>query len=165
MASLIPTGVSLYQWLPDEVSLAYLAGRESRTAYLSQRRDPAMVARAGLTDFGEQPIPEDARVLMLFEAREHHFDVPAVQDPLLTNWSLLAPLRGRLDCLRATDVTHVLVGTGVLEYYVRRGLDPKTVRWPSFRDFARRCLETMLEAPGFRLYRVGPAGVETPDGG
>lgn len=161
-ASLIPTGLSLYRWLPGEVSMAHLAGLESRTAYLSQRRSPAMVVRAGLTEFGERPMPDDARVLMLFEAREYHFGVPALQDPLLTNWALLAPLRGRLGCLRAADVTHVLVATGVLDYYFRRGLRPRTVRWPSFESFADECLVRELEASGFTLYRIAPPPEQRP---
>jgi hypothetical protein len=45
----------------------------------------------------------------------------------------------------------------VLQYYVRRGLDPATVRWPAFRDFARQCLDPVFEVPGYRLYEV-PAG-------
>lgn len=160
LASLVPTGMSLYQWLPGEVSLSHLAGAESRRAYLSQRRNPAMVTEAGLTDFGDRPLPEDPRVLMMFEARELHFTVPAYQDPLLTNWALLAPIRRRLDCLRATEITHVLVGTGVLGYYFDRGLSPETVRWPSFLDFADRCLERELEVPGHVLYRVPAADGE-----
>lgn len=160
VVSVVPTGISLHQWLPGEVSLSHLSGAESRRAYLSERRDPALVAHAGLTDFGERAPPEDARVLMMFEARELYFTVPAYQDPLLTNWSLLAPISAELDCLRSTDITHVLVGTGVLGYYFDRGLDPETVRWPQFLEFADRCLERELEVPGHVLYRVPPADGE-----
>ena len=152
--SLFPTALGLVAWLPGEVSLLHLAGVESRSEYLSERRNPALVTRAGLTDFGERPVPEDARVLLMFEAREYYFTVPALQDPVLTNWALLRPVLSNGRCLEGTGITPVLVGTAVLEYYLRRGLDPETVGWPSFRDFAARCLTRTMDVPGYRLYRA-----------
>lgn len=163
-ASLIPAGASLYGWLPGAASVDHVLGAQSRIEHISARRSPAMVIHTGLTDYGEHPLPDDARVLMLFEARGYYLTVPGLQDNNLTNWALLAPLRGKLDCLRSTDITHVLVGKGVLDYYFRRGLDPGTVRWPSFQKFARRCLEKDLEVPGFVLYRVPGGGTDPPRG-
>lgn len=153
-ASLLPAVMTVDGWMPDETSVDHLVGAESRMEYLAARGDPAMVTRAALTEFGIQVPAKPARVLMMFEAREFHFDVPALQDPLLTNWPLLARARSRLNCLGATDITHVLVSVGVLQYYFRRGLDPETVRWSEFKTFAERCLVEELSRPDFVLYRV-----------
>lgn len=155
--SLLPAALSLYAWLPSELSIDHVVGAESRSTYLSERRNPALVIQAGLTGFGDHPPPDDFRVLMLFEAREFYAPRAVLQDPVLTNWALLAPIVSGGACDETAPVTHVLVGTGVLEYYFRRGLDPGTIRWPAFRSYARRCLERVLEVPGYRFYRVTPS--------
>ena len=58
------------------------------------------------------------------------------------------------NCLAGTGVTHLVVNSGAVDYYVRRGLDPRRVYWDRFPDFERRCLETIASAPGVSFYRL-----------
>ncbi len=95
-----------------------------------------------------------SRVLMLFEAHGFYFNVQVIQDNVLTNWPLLANRASEIDCLTNTEITHVLVNFADLNNYLHRGLNPATIRWDVFRQFADRCLVQVFQGPGHDLYEV-----------
>lgn len=147
-----------YEYTVRRRGLEHVAGGISTWELLIERGNPSLFTYAQLTDYGRQPLPPDARVLMLFEARGYYFEqvgMDAIQDNVLTNWPLLAASPAVDRCLGGTGITHLLFNAGPLRYYVRRGLRPETLRLDRFGSFAHRCLETVRFDPGrYVLYRV-----------
>ena len=91
---------------------------------------------------------------MLYESRDYYFDLPVLQDVRATNWPFLASALAPDDCLGASGVTHVLLSTGAIRYYTRRGVDPKVFQWERFVDFANACLggEPVFQNAAFLLF-------------
>ena len=153
--ALLPAGKTIHLWLTETNSLAYLTGALSRDSYLRMNTFPTgSRAYADIALYANRHVPAESRTLMLLEARGHYFDVPVIQDNTLTNWPLLADLKVVGDCLRSSNISHVLVNVSALAYYTGRGLDSRLLRWESFQGFAERCLVPVYEGRGFILYRV-----------
>jgi 4-amino-4-deoxy-L-arabinose transferase-like glycosyltransferase len=132
-------------------------GRISRNDYLLRNRNLLQWSYFQMVSQVNRRLPKDSKVLLLFEARGLYLEVPVIQDNLSVNWSLLVPFVDSSDCLRPTGATHVLVNTGILGYFVSRGLQPDMIRWSMFEEFSERCLEPLEGVPGFQLYRLrGP---------
>ncbi len=91
---------------------------------------------------------------MLFEARGFYLNVPVIQDNVLTNWPLLANRASKLDCLAGSGITHVLLNRSGLDYYLARGLNPRTARWEIFQEFAGKCLAPIFQETGYTLFEV-----------
>jgi hypothetical protein len=72
----------------------------------------------------------------------------------VTNWPLLASTPVPDDCLESTEVTHVLLAIGSLNYYARRGLSLEVVREDALQQFAQQCLAPVYQTPGYVLFRV-----------
>lgn len=103
----------------------YLAGYESRSAYL-ERVIPyghyqAMVRL-------RETVPEDGRVLFLWEPRSYYSPRPAQPDAILDNWSHLLYLYGdenRVAAhLRDEGFTHVLLYQWGLDFVIEYGESP-----------------------------------------
>jgi hypothetical protein len=110
-------------------------------------------------------LPEDSRVLMLFDSRGHYLKPSVIQDNLSTNWVLLDAAEATDDCLESLGITHILVGLGSLRYYSFSGLDLDRLGWSDFVEFAGTCLVPIYESGGHVLFEVNPtaASAEAAD--
>jgi len=150
--SLYPSGLALLAQLRESRAPLVAAGVISRGDF--QSGGPGVFTYRDLTRAVNRIVPEDGTVLMLFEGRGYGFAPRVLQDEILTNWPLLSRTLSPHQCLEGTGITHVLVGTGILSYFVRRGLDPRSIHWGRFADFASRCLTPLERAHGYELYEV-----------
>jgi hypothetical protein len=142
-------------WSTNDLALRYFIGKASAQDYLQYTEfPPDYAAFAPTVAYVNRNLPPTSRILMLFEARGFHFNVPVIQDNVLTNWPLLAERASKLDCLAGGGITHVLVNVASVHSYLERGLDPATVRWDVFRKFADECLVPVFQGPGHILYEV-----------
>ena len=157
IGGLTRTGQAIRQKLDDRPALALATGRISRGDYRLTARDVEIAPYARITSRVNALLSPEARVLMLFEPRGLGFSARVIQDHLMTNWLLLLPALSPPRCLESTEITHVFVGTGTLAYLVDRGLDPRSVGWDRFDDFAARCLDVVERHDDFILYRARPA--------
>lgn len=157
IGGLIRTGQAIRRKLDDRPALALASGRISRGDYRLTARDVEIAPYARITSRVNALLGPEARVLLLFEPRGLGFEARVIQDHLMTNWLLLAPALSPPRCLESTGITHVFVGTGTLGYLVDRGLDPRSVAWDRFDDFAARCLDVVEQHDDFSLYRARPA--------
>jgi len=102
----------------------YLAGYESRAAYLERILGDHYRAMERL----EESVPEDGRVLFLWEPRSYYSPRPAQPDAILDNWSHLVYLYGDADRiavhLRAEGFTHVLLYRWGLDFVIEHGESP-----------------------------------------
>lgn len=124
----------------------------------------AFPSHALMIAYSEEEIPPDGRLLLLFEARGYYFPGEVLQDNIAMNWPLLVETGLTERCLQGTGITHVLVGTGPLRFYISRGSDPSAMRWERFAPFAERCLERVAGERSFEFYRVrgGPSDAGRP---
>lgn len=151
---LAPTVIALIGTLGQAQVVRFLVGRLTLSDYLASHADPGVAGLARVMDVINGMLPKDARVLMLYEARGYYLKPDVIEDPRVTNWPLLTNT-GRLEtCLQVTGVTHVLIGTGAMHYYVERGLNPERLRKPVLDAFIGRCLTPLAHLPGFELYEV-----------
>ena len=153
--ALFPTAVVMQLWSSNGPATHYLLGTSPAGSYLKNNSVPPYyrVFAATLSHLNRHLSPT-SRVLMLFEARGFYFNVQVIQDNVLTNWPLLANRASEIDCLTNTEITHVLVNFADLNNYLHRGLNPATIRWDVFRQFADRCLVQVFQGPGHDLYEV-----------
>jgi hypothetical protein len=143
--------------LQQSNAVAYAAGAMSREKYWRENTNPEIVSYAQTTSYVNSRLPENARVLLLFDGRGYGY-VPAVlQDNVLRNWPLLISGLAPSTCLESSNISHVLVKTDTLNYFLGRGLDPHQILWDQFGEFANRCLVPVERQPRFELYRVRSA--------
>ena len=155
--ALYPSAKTMRFWLRKSPVLGHFAGVTSARDYLV--RGFGYYVR--LADAVNINVPEDGKVLLLFEARGYYFEPDVIQDNRLTNWPLLAPATlTEGDCLASTGITHVLVSTLAMQYYVLRGADPAIFRWELFEPFAERCLIPSYQERNFVLFRLRSEPVE-----
>jgi 4-amino-4-deoxy-L-arabinose transferase-like glycosyltransferase len=152
---LFPAAKVMTVWTAGRLDLGYLAGKVSLDDYLYRVRFPADYAiLAPTVAHVNETLPPTSRVLMLFEARGFYFRVPVIQDNVLTNWPLLAHRSSELGCLAGSRITHVLLNSGAVDYYLARGLSRSTLQWKVFQKFADQCLIRIFESPAYVLYEV-----------
>lgn len=154
LAALWPTGRALRREVAAGPTAAYLSGALTRSEYLLRHREPEVSAYGRIVAHVNRTLPTRSRVLMVLESRGFYVQRDVLQDNLLTNWPLLAPLVADGGCLEETAITHVLVNQAALRYYARRGLDPEALAWPEFLRFRDRCLALEHARSGFLLYRL-----------
>jgi hypothetical protein len=150
-----PAAKAMAVWTTQRATFGYLAGLSSRNEYLLKGAWPGTgPAYANVVSYVNRHISSGDKVLFLFEARGFYFDVPIIQDNLITNWPLLASRVSSLKCLESTGISHVLLNRSTLNYYLIRGLDLATVQWDTFRQFEKDCLVAVLKESDYVLYRV-----------
>lgn len=154
VATLVPTGWSAIERIQATRPLSLALGLVSRESYLLRSDDPETSSYAAMTRWVDRHVPRDATILFLFEARGYRFQPRVLQDNVATNWPLLVSVLADSQCLASWGVSHVLVGTGTLEYFRRRGFDPAYILWDRFPAFRERCLELVERTRGFELYRT-----------
>ncbi len=148
--TLLPVGIIAKAYLVKTNVLAHVIGRSSVESYLTRRGR----GYAHMVSYVNRNLPKEARVLLIFEARGYYFNIPVIQDNVLTNWPLLARSKAAGNCLRGTGISHLLVNRVALQHYLRRGIDPQFFQWDEFQEFSRRCLAIAYDVPGLILYRV-----------
>lgn len=154
LGTLVPTGWSAIRRLQATHPLPLALGLVSRENYLLRAADPEISSYAAMTRWVNHHVPRQATILFLFEARGHRFRPQVLQDNVATNWPFLVSVLPDSQCLSSWGISHVLVGTGTLEYFVRRGFDPALILWDRFPAFRERCLEPVERTRGFELYRA-----------
>ncbi|MGH7827633.1 MAG: hypothetical protein ACREQ7_20955 [Candidatus Binatia bacterium] len=155
LLALWPTAKAIAVWTTTRTTFGYLAGLVSRNNYLLNGAfAKTSYAYANVVSYVNRHIPPGDKILFLFEARGFYFDVPVIQDNLLTNWPLLANRASSLHCLGSTGISHVLFNRTALDYYLMRGLDANTVQLETFRQFEEECLLPVFEESGYVLYLV-----------
>lgn len=151
-ASFLPAMFAIGFWMARSAALPHLVGVASPKEYLQTLPAdwilPEMIAEV------PPRVPEDGRLLLLFEPRGYYFGEDAVQDSQMNNWPLLALAPRDPGCLEESAFTHVLVNMVPLEYRLEHGFDPTDFEWPAFAEFSDRCLDPVYEGPGFTLFRI-----------
>jgi hypothetical protein len=107
-----------------------------------------------MVDYVNTNLPTDSVILMLFEARSFYFHPQVIQDVRNANWPLLANVLTSDECLRRTNVTHVLENRGTLDYFTKRGSKFSPASLNALQQFKDRCLELVHETRVYRLYKV-----------
>jgi hypothetical protein len=152
-SSVLALGLKIHQ----SNAVAYAIGAVSHQKYWRENPNPELASYAETTAYVNSRLPETARVLLLFDGRGYGY-VPAVlQDNVLTNWPLLLAGLPPPMCLESSNISHVLVKTDILNYFLHRGLNSHQVLWDRFGEFADRCLVRVERQPGFELYLVRSA--------
>jgi hypothetical protein len=157
LLSLIPSARTAYTWLTRTIALSHAAGVTSRSEYLASHFDAGVQVYAPVVEFVNDSIPDESRVLMLFEARGYYFAPHVLQDNRVTNWPLLATTVADDACLDTDAFTHVLLATGSMAYYQQRGLAADVVQEAKLQDYARRCWQLIYQGPGFVAFEAGAA--------
>ena len=150
-----PMAQTLGLWTVNKTTLAYLGGTTSREDFLSSNVfPPDYYPAAQVVTYANQHLNSTNRILMLFEARGLYFNIPVIQDNMLTNWPLLSTKLESIGCLEDSGISHVLVNGGALSFYFERGLSRNVVRWKKFQQFSDRCLFPIYQGVGHILYEV-----------
>ena len=104
--------------------LGYLIGHESRAEYLRRNLGDHYLAMETL----EEIVPEEGRVLFLWEPRSYYSPRDTQPDAILDNWSHLAYLYGEEDTiaahLRGEGFSHVLLYRWGLDFVIAEGESP-----------------------------------------
>jgi hypothetical protein len=155
--AILPLSGALRQRLldPHVVLLRHAIGIASREEVWFRHPDGTARGFAPAVANVRLRVPPGGKVLMLWEARALPLERETIADVMLSNWSFLAQSPAVADCLAGTGITHLLVGTGSVEYYVSRGADPRAFRLGEFAGFRDRCLTGhRVIGPGFDLFEV-----------
>jgi hypothetical protein len=139
----------------DKILLRHALGLSSAGEVWGRHPDNTVRMFASVPGNVQRVVPEGGRVLLLWEARALPLRRRALTDVALSNWSYLAQSPAYDDCLAGRDITHVLVNSGALGYYLRRGADRKPFYLERLAAFRARCLGSPVQVgPGFDLYEV-----------
>ena len=155
LLALYSSGRAIYTWLGHSKALQHLVGKASTTEYIATHLDPSMRTLASVLQFVDERVPKDSRILMLYESRGYFFDRRVIVDTRVANWPLLTHKLTPDNCLKALGISHVLLSTGAVRYYLRRGVDPELIRWSEFLSFADRCLgDPIYQGQAFVLFET-----------
>lgn len=157
LASLVPMGRVLFRRVVATDAAVHVAGLMSRSTYLSGYYDPSVALLMPVIDWANTNVPPDSSMVMLYDARGLYFARPVLQDNLIKNWQLLRRTPAFGNCLRDTNISHVMLGYGVLNYYLARGADPEGLLLPELTNFQERCLDPVYDdGHGFAVFRLLP---------
>ena len=99
-------------------------------------------------------VPEDARLLLLYEARGFWLPGRPLEDNYGSAWARLDERLGAGGCVDATTADYVLVDWMAEGVWLERGVPASVLRPDRLRDFTRRCLRPVFEGEDYSLYRV-----------
>ena len=106
---------------------AYFAGSESRRAYLTR----TLGSYYTTAEFVNDTLPQDARIVFLWETRPYYFQRPVMEDAILDRWAHLRFRFGDADSiardLRRAGYTHILLYRAGLSEMLQSGQDPTTL--------------------------------------
>jgi len=170
--ALAPSGRAVERWLEGTQAVSHLIGSVSASEYWSTHLDPGVRAYLPVVRQVNESVPEDALILMLFEARGFPLKPPVLQDNMITNWPYFSGALPEGSCGEGVGADYLLLASAALNYYRLRGLDPDRLGWDRFQGFAERCLEPVFQVPGYVLFQWRPpsptpsppsAAAEPPD--
>lgn len=154
LLALLPTGMTVTGWLRSTEALPHLAGAVSRQSFVDHHLLATVRSYGGMEKaLRARPDRQHDRVLMLFEARGFGFGSSVIEDPYRTNWMFLSRLVPPDDCLDHPGFDEVLLNTGALGWYVRRGVDAEAWNLETLPGYEHRCLVPIERGPGFILFR------------
>ncbi len=148
-ALLVPTMVAATLLVQAQRPFGVIAGTESRLHYAERQLPGYFRAR----DFVNKQIGPRDSVLMLFEARSYYLGDPYIPDVVLLNWPrVYAITKG--SCLPRGLNTYLLVNSGIVNYYVNRGMQMGDLGWGRFKEFSADCLNKVSSIDGYDLYKT-----------
>jgi hypothetical protein len=159
LAALFPVGGALRHrfFAGSAVLLRHAAGQASAQEVWRRHPDGTVRSYAPVIGNLHRLVPADGKVLMLWEARGLPIERETLVDVRLSNWSFLAQSSAPAACLAGTGITHVMVGTGSVEFYVSRGAKAEAFHLNDFTAFRDRCLTDYVNiGPGFGLFTLRP---------
>jgi hypothetical protein len=135
--------------------LGYLVGYESRSDYVRRVLGDYHRAMGGL----EQFVPEDGRVLFLWEPRSYYSPRSAQPDAILDNWAHLRHRYVTVDQIAAhlqeEGYTHVLVNRRGLDFVIEEKESPLPAEdVERLQDFIKKHLRLVETIGTYRLYRL-----------
>jgi hypothetical protein len=155
-ANLVYQGLNTHSLRP----LSVLVGSETRQGYLARN----LQAHYAAIELTNEVVPQEGRVLFLWEPRSYYCRVPAQPDAILDRWAwLLHRHAGNLAAiageLQQEGYTHVLYHRAGAEFVRRASLDPlQEEDWAALDAFLKRYLEKEGGAgEAYVLYRILPA--------
>jgi hypothetical protein len=135
--------------------IGYLVGYQSRSDYLRRVLGDHYRAMEAL----EENVPEEGRILFLWEPRSYYSPRPTQPDAILDNWSHLLYLyddeKRVASHLRDEGFTHVLLHRRGLNFVIEEGespLAPETV--VQLEDFVDRHLPLIETIGSYELYEL-----------
>lgn len=152
MLSLVPF---LWSWYPQGLRFVIAGWRDSPGAW-EQSPDETVRLLGPVRELVRQHVGPGERLLMLFEARGGAFQGDVLADSRVAHWPILAQTDASSTCLGKTAITHVLINGGAINYYVRRGADPRALHLAALDRFVRECTVPVGSVNGFALLRLVP---------
>ena len=136
--------------------LGYLVGYESRSDYLNRTLGDHYRAMEKLQEI----VPEDGRVLFLWEPRSYYSSRNAQPDAILDNWAHLRHRYGteaRIAAhLQGEGYTHVLLNQRGLDFVIEEHESPLPAKdVERLQDFIEQRLESVETIGIYRLYKLG----------
>jgi hypothetical protein len=135
--------------------IGYLVGYQSRQGYLTHVLGDHYRAMEAL----EETVPEDGRVLFLWEPRSYYSPRPAQPDAILDNWSHLMYLYENEHNIAAhlqdEGITHVLLYRWGLDFVLKEGespLPPEDVE--KLQAFLEKHLELVKTVERYDIYAL-----------
>ncbi len=154
--SFLPTVFTMFFWSTQSLAPAHMIGAASPREFATTRPFESVLPLVS-SDVIEL-LPDDARLLLLFEPRGHAFGHTVLQDSQMNHWPLIALAPVDLGCLENSGVTHVLLNMNTLEYRLENGFDAADFEWQAFPEFRVRCLTALYERAGYTLFEVRRTG-------
>lgn len=164
--TLLPTATTVAGWLRGTEALPHLVGRASGREYVDTHLLATVRAYGRMRQaLEEETTPAAGRVLMLWEGRGFGLGDAVLEDPFRHNWRRLSRLVPADGCLEDPGFTYVLINTGALGWYERRGVVTKAWGLDALRAYSRRCLTPLWHGAGYILLRRTAAGGPGPASG
>jgi hypothetical protein len=135
--------------------LGYLVGYESRSSYLRRVLGDHYRAMEAL----EETVPEDGRVLFLWEPRSYYSPRRAQPDAILDNWAHLSyryPTNAQIAAhLREQGYTHVLLNQWGVDFVIEESESPlPSEDVDRLRTFIEEYLELLETEGSYRIYEL-----------
>jgi hypothetical protein len=142
-------------WVLRMNPVSYLVGHESRSGYLSR----AMGGHYKTMERMGEIVPENGKVLFLWEPRSYYSTRESDPDAILDRWAHLVHSHRSEDRiaghLREEGYTHILLNRRGLDFVIEEVESPLTaldVR--QLRDFVELELELLESLEGYSLYEI-----------
>jgi hypothetical protein len=147
-------GFYLYRYFREAAPIAYLLGKESRTAYLTRA-----LPEYSTFEFINRQLPQSAKIYLLFVGRRGYY---CERDYFHDGGDLPVFLLGAIKAthepaeveriLRDKKITHLMVRTDLLARFLGNNLSPaKIALW---NEFAVSRLSLKYQAHGYALYQL-----------
>ncbi len=141
----------------------YLLGRADIVQFRQAHPDPTVRMLVNAETATDPVKDRDGHLLLLFEARGGAFDGPTYADTRSVYWPILAQTELADTCLRDSGISHVLVNSASLQYYLRRGADVGPLRLPELDHFVQRCLDLVSTSGPYAVFKVATPGTHRPE--